>query len=106
MRQLGAADAERLKAVAEPARPARRRAAVPADVDRHAAGGLRIAHGVVEVEELAVKARPVRLVVPQQPHHLELFVGAAAAAAEIGAAGLDLLLQPTHPHAQPQPSAR
>ena len=66
--------------------------------------GFGIAHGVVEVEELAVKARAVGMVVPKQPHHLELFVSAAATAAEVGAARLDLLLQPARPHAQSQPA--
>ena len=76
--QLHTADTERLKAVTQPARPTRGGAAVSADMDRYAPGGLGIASGVVEVEELAVMAHPVRLLLPQQPHHRKLFVGAAA----------------------------
>ena len=46
------------------------------------------------------------MVGPKQPHHLELFVRAAAAAAEIRAARLDLLLEPARPDAQSEPPAR
>ena len=67
-----------------PSRPARRAAALlcPPMWMGTRRGRLRMASGVVEFEELAVIARAVGLVVPQQPHHLDLFVGAATAAVE------------------------
>ena len=100
--------AERLKAVAEASGPAGGGPAVPADVNRKSFARNRfgIAHGVVEVEELAVVRRSSGRSAHSARRTASCSSVRLAPAVERDAARFDFFLEPAHAHAQPKSAAR
>src|SRR5690348_8630402 len=106
--QLRTGYPQRLEAVTEATGPPSGRFAMPTDVHWKmlSTNWFRTTYGVVELEEFAMMAHALRLVIPECPKHRQLLVGASPPAFEIGATRLDLFPQPADADTESKPAAR